>query len=175
MRSWLILFVLAGLAAVVTLAIRRSTTPASAPSGVVIVSGARIVRPDASASGLSTAADRVSVTTRESQRSVGQLYALVRNEQRDAGWASKAEVALRTALQRDLRMTDDDPLDVSCATTVCEVSGVAPPQSTRAAQLVATLDDPQHLLRELDDPKLVAVKRDAGTNSFTFYYRRRSE
>lgn len=106
-----------------------------------------------------------------------QLYALVRSEPRDAVWANFSERLVRESLGSVPDVGRGAPLEVTCATSVCEVTGVAaagaPPEAIRRAW---------EALRGAVDTPLIAgngLHYAAATfgsghslHDFTIYYRR---
>lgn len=113
------------------------------------------------------------------QRSPRDLQAVVREEARDPAWADASEAAIKTALGGARHVGGNNPLEVRCAATLCEVSGVAAmsatPDNINAARRELESADLQQALARRG---LLAAGSSFGSGrsvrAFAIYYRRGS-
>lgn len=105
------------------------------------------------------------------------LYTLVRAERRDADWAIRSEATIRDVLTTIPDLGHGRPLDIRCATTVCEVTGVGPTE-TSTETLEAVWQEVRSVVARtpLASRGLDAAGATFGSGrslqAFTLYYRR---
>jgi hypothetical protein len=54
-----------------------------------------------------------------------ELYTYVRSEPRDEDWANASEAFVKAILANNVNLGPEAPVEVRCATTVCEATGIA--------------------------------------------------
>lgn len=106
-----------------------------------------------------------------------QLYAMVRSEPRDTVWANSSEALIKDSLGAVPYLGRGSPFEVTCATTVCEVTGVA-----AAGAQPETIQRAWDSLRPTINTSLIVghgLQSTAATfgsghslHAFTIYYRR---
>ncbi|WP_141243874.1 hypothetical protein [Sphingomonas lenta] len=155
---------------------KRPYSP-DASSGIVIVRGADVaigLMPSATPNHLA-AHQPISDANSADGHEVQRLYALFRAEPRDVHWAGKAEVALRAVLEDLLAVDDESPLDISCAATLCEISGLlgrnSPDVIRRLRSLAVSGASAEN---RMDEYRTIAVSTGKDGSTFTLYVRRGS-
>ena len=105
------------------------------------------------------------------------LHAKLRQETRDAEWASRAEGAIKLQLAKVPYIGGVENSSIRCASTVCEINGVAPPDLANANINSAWQALQGNDLRdELRKQGLVSASSIFGSNNgkatYTLYYKR---
>lgn len=140
--------------------------------GVVVVAGERTRLGGMPLGSAGQAAPTGAVGAPEDQGDPPALAILVRSEVRDPAWAGRTEIALGPAIRWDLRLDEEVPLDVSCAATVCEVSGIAGSGVVRFGGAGAPADPGGLPSSRAIGLRLGGVEAASASGSFKLYLRR---
>jgi hypothetical protein len=107
--------------------IPASPTPASAPTSPSVPPASPTPQPTDAASSPPPQDDEIAANLPPLDSDPRQLHARFRAEARDAAWAGRRETELHRAFADIPNIGGSDPLNVRCATTICEASGTYPP------------------------------------------------